>query len=190
LIAPTTDEHRAWTGKDYALLFFAFFPAAILTWGIHEAAHYFMGRALGYDMWISFNQVGLVAGDYDSLLHRNLVSVAGPVITAIQAVLAWWFIRRSDALWAYSLVFLTVWTRALAMFISLTGDANDEARISLSLGLPLWVLPSISVAFMLVFTVLASRSLRVGWKGNLVAYFGASIVTTLIVFSDQFLFFR
>ena len=185
----TALEKQGWTGKDYAWLFFAFFPAAILTWGVHEAAHYFMGRALGYDMWITFNQVGLVEGDYDSLLHRNLVSIAGPVITAIQAVLAWWFIRNSNALWAYALVFLTVWTRALAMIISLTGDANDEARISLSLGLPIWVLPAISVAFMLVFTVLSSRSLRAGWKGNLVAYFGASIVTALIVFSDQHLFY-
>ncbi len=186
----TVLEKQGWTGKDYALLFFALFPAAAVTWGIHEAAHYFMGRALGYDMWITFNQAGLVEGDYDSLLHRNLVSVAGPVVTALQAVLAWWFIRKSNALWAYSLVFLAFWTRALAMVISLMGDANDEARISLSLGLPIWVLPSISVAFMLVFTVLSSRSLRAGWKGNLVAYFGASIVTTLIVYSDQFLFYR
>jgi hypothetical protein len=189
-VSTTPKEQAGWTVKDYAWLFFAFFPAAIFTWGIHEAAHYFMGRALGYDMWITFNQVGLVEGDYDSLLHRNLVSIAGPVVTAIQAVLAWWFIRKSNALWAYALVFLTVWTRALAMVISLMGDPNDEARISLSLGLPIWVLPSISVAFMLVFTMLSSRSLRAGWKGNLVAYVGASLVTALIVYSDQFLFYR
>ncbi len=185
----TALEKQGWTGKDYAILFFAFYPAAMLTWGIHEGAHYLMGRALGYDMWISFNQAGLVEGDYESLLHRNLVSIAGPVVTAIQAVVAWLFVRKTKALWAYSLVFLAFWTRAMAFVISLVANPNDEARISLSLGLPIWVLPSISVAFMLFFTVLASRTLRAGWKGNLVAYLAASIVSALVVFSDQLLFF-
>ena len=189
MMAPATITNNSWTGRDYAWLFLAMFPAAILSWGIHEGAHYLMGRALGYRMWISFNQVGLVEGDYASLLHRNLVSAAGPMITAVQAVLAWWFVRKTKALWAYALVFLTVWTRLLALVISLVSIPNDEARISLSLGLPIWVLPSISVAFMLWFTVLASRTLQVGWKGNLVAYLGASIVTPLIVFSDKLLFF-
>ncbi len=76
-----TDPRPTWTGRDYLWLALAMFPAAIFTWGIHEVAHYLTGVALGYDMWITFNQVGPVDGAYESAAHANLISLAGPVVT-------------------------------------------------------------------------------------------------------------
>ncbi len=180
--------NTTWRSKDYSLLAASFIPAAILTWGIHEGAHWLMGTALGYDMWITFNQVGLAQGSYTSTGHQILVSMAGPFVTWIQAVLALNYVRQSQQLWSYSFLYLTFWTRAVAMIISFLANANDEARTSLLLDLPLWVVPLLSVAFVFALTFLGSRALKVGWKGNVVAYLAASLVTAAIVFSDQMLF--
>ena len=174
--------------NEYLWLALAFLPAAVVTWGIHEFAHWFAGTALGYEMWISFNRVGLVSGEYEPAWHANIVSAAGPMITWIQAVLVLLAIRRWNFLWLYSFLYLTVWTRALAMGISFIAHPNDEARISLDLGMPIWLLPAVSVLFTLSLTWLGSRYLKVGWKGQLLAYVMASIVSTIVVMSDQVLF--
>ncbi len=180
---------RRWAKRDYWQLAGSFIFAAILTWGIHEGAHWLMGSVLGYDMWITLNQVGLVQGEYASDFHQILVSMAGPIITWLQAIGAFLFIRRSEHLWIYAFLFLTFWMRAMAMGISFLTHPNDEASVSLLLGLPMWVVPAISVIFLLVLTYQGSRLLNVGWKGNLVSYLMASLMSTIIVFSDQFLFF-
>ena len=161
---------------------------AIFTWGIHELAHWLTGVGLGYEMWITFNQAGPVDGSYDSTTHRVLVSMAGPAITWVQGVVALILIQRTQTLWLYALLFLAFWIRAVAMGISYISNPNDEAVASTLLGLPMWVLPTASVLFLLVLTYKGSKRLNVGWKGNILCYLCASIVTTIIVFSDQWLF--
>ena len=188
-MATTKSDIYLWRTTDYLILAAYFFPAAVLTWGIHEYAHWLMGRVLGYDMWITFNQVGLVQGNYDTDLHQILVSMAGPIVTWLQALVALFLIRRTRHLWSYSFLFLAFWTRALALTISFLSNPNDEARVSLLLGLPMWIVPAISVIFLLALTYFGSRSLRAGWKGNAIAYVMASLVSAIVVFSDQLLFF-
>lgn len=186
-----TDQARnGWSRKDFTLLAFSFLPAGFLTWGIHEAAHYLSGIALGYDMWMTFNQVGLVEGEYDSGLHEAVVSMAGPVITWVQAIVAFYFVRSSQQLWAYSFLFLTFWTRFLAMIFSYIAMLNDEARVSEFLNLPIFVVPSISVGIVLAFTCLGSLALQAGWKSNLIAVLSSAAVTALIIFSDQMIFYN
>ena len=180
---------RRWDKRDYWHLAGSFIFAAILTWGIHESAHWLMGSMLGYDMWITFNQVGLVQGEYKSDFHQMLVSMAGPIVTWLQAIGALLLIHRNGNLWIYSFLFLAFWMRAMAMGISFLTNPNDEASVSLLLGLPMWVVPAVSVTFLLVLTYQGSRLLNVGWKGNVVAYLMASLMSAIIVFSDQFLFF-
>lgn len=183
------NDSRSWQTRDYWQLAAGFILAAILTWGIHEGAHWMMGNVLGYDMWITFNQVGLVQGEYQSDFHQILVSLAGPIITWLQAIGALLLIRRSGNLWIYSFLFLAFWMRAMAMGISFLANPNDEARVSLLLGLPMWVLPAISVIFLLVLTYQGSKLLNVGWKGNVVSYVMASLMSATIVFADQLFFF-
>jgi hypothetical protein len=74
--------------------------------------------------------------------------------------------------------------RAVALGISVVSQPNDEARISLELGLPLWLLPGIAVTLLLVLTVIGSRTVRAGWTGNIIAYVMASLLSTAIVFLD------
>lgn len=177
-----------WQRPDYWILAVSFIPAAIVTWGLHESVHFLTGIGLGYDMWITFNQVGLVEGQYDSNMHEIMVAMAGPIATWIQAVLAFLVIRRFRTLWTYSFLFLACWMRAVAMGISFIANPNDEASASVLMGLPMWVLPSLSVLMLLALTFAGSRAIKAGWKGNVIAYAMASLVTAAVVFSDQLLF--
>lgn len=180
----------SWRKSDYLFLAASFIPAAILTWGIHESAHWLTGVMLGYDMWITLNQVGPVQGSYDSDGHQILVAMAGPIVTWIQAIVAFLVIRSTRELWMYSFLFLAFWMRAMAMCISFISNPNDEAKASMLLGLPMWVLPIVSVAFLLTLTYFGSRKLKAGWKSNVIAYLMASLVSAAVIFSDQLLFPR
>ena len=79
--------------------------------------------------------------------------------------------------------FFAFFTRFLAFGISFT-NPNDEARTSLDLGLPMWVLPLIASSILFAMTVLGSRTLRVGWRTNGLLYLAASAIVAAIVFAD------
>jgi len=183
-----TPNSKNWTNVDFAILAVSFVPATVLTWGIHELAHYLTGITLGYEMWMTLNQAGPVQGNYDSNFHQIAVAIAGPILTWIQGVIAYFAVRWSRELWVYSFVFLTFWMRAVAMIVSFVSNPNDEAAAGILLGWPMFVIPALSVGFLFVLTLLASRTLKVGWKGNLVAYVAASFASTFVVFSDQAIF--
>ena len=176
----TARKRRPWIA--YALIFI---PAALVTWLPHELAHWLMGEALGYDMWMSLNGGGLVGeGSYDGALDRSLVDAAGPLITYILAIGAFALIWTTGSLLLYPFLFLQFYMRAVALGISVVSQPNDEARISLGLGLPLWLLPGIAVMFLLALTVIGSRKVRAGWTGNIIAYVMASLLSAAIVFLD------
>ena len=181
-------EKPKWTRSDYVSFAIWFIPAGVVTWGLHEAAHWTTGKLLGYEMWITFNQVGLDEGAYTSTFHEVLVGMAGPFVTWIQGVVAWLLIRKEGHIRFYSFLFLAFWMRTVAMVLSFISLPNDEAGVSLLLGLPMWILPSVSVTFLLFLTVSASRHIGAGWRGNSLAYVMASLVTTLVVVLNERLF--
>ena len=176
----TASKKSLW--MPYALMFI---PAALVTWLLHEFAHWQMGEALGYDMWMSLNGGGLAGeGSYDSALDRSLVDAAGPLLTYVLAIGALALIRTTRSLLLYPFLFLQFYMRAVALGISVVSQPNDEARISLELGLPLWLLPGIAVTLLLVLTVIGSRTVSAGWTGNIIAYVMASLLSAAIVFLD------
>lgn len=156
---------------------------AAITWGVHELMHYLAGVALGYEMWMSMNQAGLVQGEYTATWHAMVVSMAGPVVTYLQAGVAFWLIRARGLVLAYPFLFLAWFTRTLAFVIGFK-TPNDEMRTSLDLGLPGWLLPAVVVAGLLALTVLGSRRLQLGWRVNLGLYLMFSAITAAIVFGD------
>lgn len=176
----TASKKAPWA--TYALMFI---PAALVTWLLHEFAHWQMGEALGYDMWMSLNGGGLEGeGSYDSASERSLVDAAGPLLTYVLALGALALIRTTRSLLLYPFLFLQFYMRAVALGISIVSRPNDEARLSLELGLPLWLLPGIAVTLLLALTVIGSRTVRAGWTGNIIAYVMASLLSVAIVFLD------
>ncbi len=156
---------------------------AAVTWGVHEFAHFQMGRWLGYDMWWSLNQAGLSTGEYKTGAHRMLVAMAGPFATYLQAALAFWLIRARHSSLAYPYLFLALFMRLAASVVGLSSP-NDEARTSIDMGLPVWALPAVVVVILFGMTIAASRTLHVGWRTNLLLYLVFSVITAAIVFAD------
>jgi len=46
--------------------------ATLVTFILHEGAHWAMGEALGYDMWMKINRVGFARGAYSAECTGNL----------------------------------------------------------------------------------------------------------------------
>ena len=170
-----------WTKSDYINLALWFIPAAIVTWGIHEVTHWATGELLGYEMWITFNQAGPVIGSYESTFDNIIVAISGPVITLIQAIVALALIKRLSQPRIYSFLFMAFYIRFIAMGISFVSHPNDEAAVSILMGLPMWVIPTIFVTILFVLTFIGSKQLGVGWKGNLVSYVMASIMALSLI---------
>lgn len=155
----------------------------VLTFLAHELAHWLAGTLLGYDMAVSLNGAAPRSGGFLSERDAFIVSGAGPLVTILQAVLAYWWTRRSNHPTAYALLFVAWFMRFAAAFVSLM-HPNDEARMSLQLGWNMWVLPGLVVALLFALTWAASRHLRIGWKTNLAAYMLCSLAFAGIVFLD------
>ena len=163
--------------------YLALLVVVVLTFLAHELAHWLAGTLLGYDMAVSLNGAAPRGGGFLSERDSFLVSGAGPLVTVVQGLLAFWWTRRSNQPTAYALLFVAWFMRFAAAFVSLM-HPNDEARMSLALGWNMWVLHGLVVGFLFVLTWMASRHLRIGWKTNVAAYMLCSAAFAAIVFLD------
>ena len=154
-----------------------------LSFVLHELAHWSAGELLGNDMVASLNHAYPRSGAYRSPGDAFIVDAAGPAFTLLQAMVAFALIRGRALLLAYPVLFVACFMRMAATFVSLF-NPNDEARMSVLLGWNMWVLPLLVVLSLLVLTLAASRSLRIGWKANAVSYLICSAIVALIVLAD------
>lgn len=156
--------------------------ATVLTFLVHEAAHWLMGTGLGYSMTMSLNGA-TPAGGFRNATEAFWVTSAGPAVTVLQALVAFWFVRGRGSLPAYAFLFVAWFMRFAAMAVSVM-HPNDEARMSLALGWGMWLLPALVVAGLLVLTWLGSRRLKLGWRTNVACYLLCSAAFAAIVFLD------
>ena len=157
--------------------------AAVLTFLLHEAAHWLGGLALGYDMVMSLNGASPRSGGFLSERDAFVVSGAGPLLTVAQGLVAFVLVKSRAVLSAYPFLFVAWFMRLAAAFVS-TMHPNDEARMSLVLGWGFWTLPGLVVGALLALTRLASRHLGLGWRTNVASYLLCSVVFAAIVFFD------
>ncbi len=163
--------------------YWTFLAASILTFVLHEIAHWCAGKILGYDMVLRLNHALPRSGAFDSPRDAFLTDMAGPAFTVLQGLVAFVLIRRKALLFAYPALFAAWFMRFAALVVSVA-NPNDEARMSLYLGWNMWVLPSLVVAGLFALTWAGSRRLGIGWKVNLAAYLICSVMCALIVFAD------
>jgi hypothetical protein len=164
--------------------FYAMLTAVTLAcFPLHELAHWAMGEALGYDMAMSLNRTAPVVGVEPSIRDSALISAAGPLFTILVAALGFWWVRARDSRLAYTVVFAAWFERLAATFVSLF-NPNDEARISLALGLGQWTLPLLVVIGLQALLWQANRRLNIGWKTNLALYLLSSVLVAVVVFGD------
>jgi hypothetical protein len=158
--------------------------AILLTYILHEAAHWACGEALGYSMGFHLNGVRSPAGILPR--HQTLVDLAGPAVTIIQALLAWRIAARTRSHRAFAFLYAAAFMRVVAFGISFF-YLNDEARVSVTVGMPFWVLPLVVSAGLIALTWHASRRLATRWTDQLLCYVVGSLATTAIVMGDRLL---
>jgi len=158
--------------------------AVLVTALIHEGAHWLAGTALGHQMTFNLNSVSPMSPV--SMRDHLIISAAGPILTLIQGILAYVLILRRDLLGAYAFLFVAALMRVMAAGISYF-NPNDEARISLELGIGQWTLPVLASGLLVTLTVLASRRLRIGWKTNVLTYLVCTVGLSAVVGLDMLL---
>jgi hypothetical protein len=145
-----------------------------------------MGTVLGYDMTMTLNTVSLTEGSFNQNWERQLVSAAGPIFTIITALIFFYFLNKKDNKYVYILLFIAFIQRFLAAVTSIF-NANDEARISESLGIGKMTLPILVslLLFGLVYKIAATYKYHL--KFNLINFFIISFFIAALVFTDQFI---
>ena len=156
----------------------------VLTYLLHEGAHWITGIGLGYPVKFSLN--GVTSAVPMTASDHILFSLSGPALTVLCAVAAFVCLRRDHGLTAYAIIYFAFFMRLLAAAVSVL-TPNDEARASELLGLGTWTVPAVVVIGLGAMTVVVSRALRISWKVQLAAYLVSSVVIADIVGLDLLL---
>ncbi len=158
------------------------FLIGVLTYVIHEAAHWFAGYLMGAEMKASLNGVRYLTARTPD--QRAITDIAGPAVTIAQALIAYVVIKRQASMRAFAFLYMAAFMRIVAGLISLKFP-NDEARVSVYLNLPAWVLPVAVAGGLFALVAMASRRLGLGWKTQALCYVVASVTTMVIVGGDM-----
>ncbi len=157
-----------------------------VTWIIHEFAHWATGELLGHDTTMRLNGTHTVYGDHETRWHSTFISAAGPIITILQGILAFLFLKRKG--WnsvAYALLFMAFYMRFLAGIVSYIRP-NDEARISEFLGLGTYTLPLVVSAFLFFLVYRISKKYALNWKFQLTTTLAVMVFSSLLIMADQY----
>jgi hypothetical protein len=166
------------------LFYLSMFVLVGVTMLMHEASHWLAARALGAEMWFTLTRGGPMAGYWDSQAQYALVSAAGPAFTIAMGLTGAWLAIRNNSLFGYELIFAAFMQRLMAMVLSAIGTLNDEARISVFLGLTWWILPALVVGGLLWLTIWSSHALRLSMVTNLLCFVVVSAAITALVAAD------
>lgn len=161
------------------------FLCILITHYLHELGHALTAVTLGYEVSMTSNVVRPLAGAYQSELHSNLISLAGPLVTIVIATAAFIFRAKLKFL-APIILWNTLTMRLLAAVVSLK-NPNDKAAVSANLGLGDWTLPAMVCVFLLTLFVIAARERKLGLRWYLSAWFGMSAGYALIVLGEDLL---
>lgn len=163
----------------YLWLVFAF----LVSYLIHETAHWLTAVALGIDAEFHLNAVRYLSPT--APWQRALIDGAGPALTIAQAIIAFVLVGRGESAKAFAFVYVAAFMRFAAALVSLL-NPNDEARVSMMLGLGKWTLPVLVAGGLILLAIKASKRLHLAWKDQLLCYLVASVAVSVIVGLDRF----
>jgi len=163
--------------------------ATVFSWLLHEFAHWLTGTLLGNTMAMTFNTGYPVSGNYLASSHENIVSIAGPLVTLLQAVVVFLIMKYRNAARLYPFLFVCFYMRLLAAVLSIL-NPNDEARVSMDLGLGKFTLHIIMVAVLFLLVYFTASRYRFSKKYNAATLGFIVLFSSTIVLSDQALHLR
>ena len=138
--------------------------ATFFTFFFHEMSHWIAYELLGYDAGFTLNGASVKDASIElPKIHRMITSAAGPVFTIIQGIVFYYMLKNRKNKMLYPFLFLPFIMRLGAGWAN-KFEPNDEGRISLALGLNLYAISAIVVAFLffLVFKISREHKFSVG----------------------------
>ncbi len=164
--------------------------AVLFTWLIHEFTHWLVSELLGYDTVMSLNSASAVGGQNPTEFHRAIISISGPVITILQGMITFLFLRSRDwNKYLYPLLFTAFYMRLLAGFMNFI-NVNDEGRVSEYLDIGTFTLSILVSGFLFYLVYLISKEYSLNWKFQLATYIIVMVASSLLILTDQFLGIR
>lgn len=131
--------------------------ATFLTFFFHEICHWIAYELLGYDAGFTLNGASVKDSSIKlTKAHRMITSAAGPLFTLIQGTAFYFILKKYNIKLLYPFLFLPFFMRLGASWAN-QFEPNDEGRISLDLGLNLYVISGIVVAYLLFLVVRVSK---------------------------------
>lgn len=157
--------------------------ATFLTFFFHEMSHWIAYELLGYDAGFTLNTANIKDSSITlSKVERIITSGAGPLFTIIQAIAFYFILKKRNNIMLYPFLFLPFMMRLGAAWAN-QFNPNDEGRISLDLGLNLYVVSTIVVTFLLFLLFRISRKNKISIGINIVTF----IITGLLMFALTYL---
>lgn len=158
----------------------------ILTWIIHEFAHWLTSESLGYDTIMRLNGTSPVSGKNPTDLHKIMISASGPIITIFQGLIAFVLLKQRN--WnkpVYLFLFTAFYMRILAGIMNFI-NPNDEGRISAFLEIGTFTLPILvsGILFFMVYKV--SKKYKLTGKFQLWTTIIIMAASSILILSDQF----
>ncbi len=162
------------------------FVAVVFTWLLHEWAHWLTGTLLGNKMGMTLNTSYPVAGNYRTASDENSISIAGPLVTLLEAVVIFLIMKFRNARQWYPFLLVCFYMRLLAAVLSFI-NANDEARVSSNIGLGKMTLPFFMVVllFSLVYFTAGRYHFSKKFTAKTIGFI--LLFSSLLILSDQFL---
>ncbi|NQX95595.1 MAG: hypothetical protein HRT64_11880 [Erythrobacter sp.] len=136
---------------------------------LHEAAHMLTAISFGVSGVMGTNTVSYATEMTETQVIWT--TAAGPGLMVVFALLA----AASRWRWAPTVLFVVFLQRAMAAGISAISLPNDEARLSLLLGLGTWSVFALTVGITAALFIWRWRKDGLGWVWLGISWFGVSI---------------
>ena len=159
--------------------------AVLFTWLVHEFAHWLTSELYGYETIMRLNGTSTVEGENPTDIQENVISAAGPIITVLQAILAFLLLKAKGwNKYLYPVLFIAFYMRLLAGLVNIV-NPNDEGRISEFLGIGTFTLSIIVSAFLFFLVYKISKMYKLSWKFQLATTLLVMMFTTMVILGDQ-----
>lgn len=163
----------------------AILAAVLFTWLIHEFAHWFMAKLLGYESVMRLNGTFYLENENPTEWDKILVSTAGPIITLLQGFVVFLVLKkRGWNTYLYPLVFIAFYMRFLAGLLNFV-NLNDEGRISAFLGIGNFTLSILisGLLFYMVYTI--SKKYKLNWKFQALTTLLVMLMSSILIIADM-----
>ncbi|HAA15763.1 MAG TPA: hypothetical protein DCE41_30265 [Cytophagales bacterium] len=158
--------------------------ATFFTFFFHEMSHWIAYEWLGYDAGFTLNGAS-VKDDAITLskTHRMITSSAGVLFTIVQGIVFFNILKKRQSILLYPFLFLPFVMRVGATWAN-RFQPNDEGRISLDLGLPLYAVSSVVVVILFLLVFGTSRRNKISMGINLITFLLSIAMILGLVFLD------